>query len=73
MKVLVVDIGGNNVKLYPPVRGRVRAEPVNLGAGWIERLPAGARAGSNDNARRGGVRLWKEAGSAGPSPRRSPR
>lgn len=229
MKILVVDIGGNNVKLYPPgpsrartsfpsgptltpaemvagvrtaarrwsyeavtlgipapvVRGRVRAEPVNLGAGWIEfdyatalerpvklvndaalqalgsykggrmlflglgtglgsavvsdgrleplelghlpyrkgtfedyvgrqglerlgkkkwrrhvervvgllvaallpddvvigggnvkklkRLPSGARAGSNDNARRGGVRLWNEARSAGPSPRRSPR
>jgi len=39
----------------------------------LKRLPSGARAGSNDNARRGGVRLWKEAVSSAPRPRRSPR
>jgi len=37
----------------------------------LKRLPPGARAGSNDNAHRGGVRLWREVGPPGPSPRRS--
>jgi len=39
----------------------------------LKRLPPGARAGSNDNAHRGGVRLWKEVVSSASSPRRSPR
>jgi len=37
----------------------------------LKRLPPGARAGSNDNAHRGGVRLWREVGPPGPSSRRS--
>jgi len=40
----------------------------------LKRLPAGARAGSNDNAHRGGVRLWDdEAGGPRPRSRRSRR
>jgi len=39
----------------------------------LKRLPPGARAGSNDNAHRGGLRLWDEAGIAPSRTRRSPR
>ena len=49
-------------------------DDVVIGGGNVKRLrrlPPGARAGSNDNAHRGGVRLWREVGRPGPSPRRS--
>jgi predicted NBD/HSP70 family sugar kinase len=39
----------------------------------LKRLPAGARAGSNDYARRGGLRLWDRAGGPGSGTRRYPR
>ena len=56
--------------------GALLPDEVVIGGGNVKklkRLPSGARAGSNDNARRGGVRMWNEAGSSGPRPRRSPR
>jgi polyphosphate glucokinase len=39
----------------------------------LKRLPPGARAGSNENAHRGGLRLWDEAGIPQSRARRSPR
>jgi hypothetical protein len=51
-----------SVGIPSPVHGgRVVAEPINLGAGWVGfdyELPPSARLGSNKNAFAGGFRLW---------------
>lgn len=51
-------------------------DDVVVGGGNVKKLkraPAGTRPGSNDYARRGGLRLWDESGDPGPRSRRYPR
>ena len=76
MKILVVDVGGTEVKWREYVSDVVarlikalEPDDVVLGGGNVNNLgslPRGCRAGDNANAFVGGFRIWEHAGAGKP-------